>query len=154
MSVTCEVADLVGSSIERAVTDPVPGVRLAIKRPVLSMVPIAPVVVQVTPCVEWVSVARNRALEPTLTVIAEGLMVTTIAPVDGGGAVVFTVTSALADLVESCIDAAVTVPCPAVTAVNMPLALMVPSAAGDIVQATPTVELTTVGVNCTVPKGS
>ena len=33
----------------------------------------------------------------------------------------------------------------------MPLALMVPSADGDTVQATPTVELTTVGVNCTVP---
>ena len=68
-------------------------------RPRLSMVPMAPVVDHVTPCVELVSVARNRTLEPTLTVMAEGLTVTTIAPDGGGGVTVFTVTKALADLV-------------------------------------------------------
>ena len=79
MSVICADADLVGSSTDFAVTVPVPGVRLAMNRPRLSMVPMAPVVDHVTPCVELVSVARNRTLEPTLTVMAEGLTVTTIA---------------------------------------------------------------------------
>ena len=62
-----------------------------------------------------------------------------------------TVINALADLVASCVDAAVTVPCPATTPVNNPLALIVPSVDGDNVQATPAVEPTTLGVNCSVP---
>ena len=61
-----------------------------------------------------------------------------------------TVINALADLVGSCVDAAVTVPCPATTPVNNPLALIVPSVDGDNVQATPAVEPTTLGVNCSI----
>ena len=78
-------------------------------------------------------------------------MTETVIAAGGGGVAVLTVINALADLLASCVDAAVTVPCPATTPVNNPLALIVPSVDGDNVQATPAVEPTTVGVNCSVP---
>lgn len=62
-----------------------------------------------------------------------------------------TVTDALADFVVSCNEDAVTVPPPTASAVNKPLALMLPRVDGATVHATPAVEFATVGLNCTVP---
>jgi len=147
--VTCATATFVGSSTEVAVTVPVPVVRPAVNTPLLSTVPIEPAVDQETPLVELVSVALNCIFDPAFTVKAEGVIATVIV-LGVGGVVVLTVTVALADFVISCIEAAVTVPPPTVTAVNNPLALMVPSVEGTTVHATPDVEFATFGVNCTV----
>ena len=105
---------------------------------------------QVTPPVELVSVALNCAFDPRFNDNADGVIVTTIMW-GGGGGVVLTVTEALADLLVSCSEAAVTVPPPTARAVNNPLALMEPSEDGTTVHATPNVEFVTVGVNCNVP---
>ena len=67
-----------GSSTEVAVTVPVPAIRPAVNTPLLSIVPMDPVVDQVTPEVEFVSVALNWTLDPTFTDAADGLTVTPI----------------------------------------------------------------------------
>ena len=98
-----------GSSTDVAVTVPVPGVNAAFNTPFLSIVPSALLAVHVTPWDELARVARNRTLEPALIVIADGVTVTAIVW-PGTGVEELTVINAVADLVESCIDAAVTVP--------------------------------------------
>jgi hypothetical protein len=145
------VADLVTSSTEVAVTVPVPGVMAAVNAPYLSMLPADLLADQVTPCEEFVTVAVKCVRAPAFKTTAEGCTFTVIVPEGAGvGLGAFTVTLALADLVESCIDVAVTEPPPAPVAVNMPLALIVPSEDGETVQATPELEFVTVAVNCVV----
>jgi len=49
VTVTSTVADLVGSATEVAVIEPVPGLCPAVNSPLSSMVPMLPVIFQVTP---------------------------------------------------------------------------------------------------------
>lgn len=142
VTVTFADADFVGSLTEVAFTTPIPAL-VAVNMPLLSTVPTEPVAVQVTPDVEPVVLAVNCCLPPTLTLAVIGVTVTDT-PVGGGGGVAFTVTWAVADLVGSSTEVAVTVPVPAETAVNNPLASIVPTLVD--VQVTPFVPPVTVAV--------
>jgi len=116
-----------------------------VNKPLESIAPIGPETRQVTPAFEFLTFAANWWVAPTLSDKADGATVTATACGCGGAAV--TVIDALADLVLSCVDVAVTVPPPAVTAVNRPFELMVPSEVGLTVHATPAEELVNFGVN-------
>src|SRR5580692_662358 len=122
----------------------------AVSTPVALIFPIAAAAAQVTPSEELVKVAVNWWVAPVFSDSADGATDTVMA-LGGGDVAALTVITALADLVASCVDAAVTVPCPTTTPVNNPLALIVPKVVGANVHATPAVEPTTVGVNCSVP---
>jgi hypothetical protein len=112
-TVTVDDADLVGSSTEVAFTTPMPAF-VAVNRPLLSIVPTAPVAVQVTPPVPPVTLAVNCCVPPTLSVMLAGLTATEIPPPPPPPV---TVTCAEADFVGSSTEVAVTVPVPADTAV-------------------------------------
>ena len=146
VTVTVAEADLVGSPTEVAFTTPIPAL-VAVKRPLLSTVPTEPVAVQVTPAVDPVTFAVNCCVPPTLTLAVPGDTVNEIPPPPPP---LVTVTWAVADLVVSSTDVAVTVPVPAETAVKTPLASMVPTLVE--VHVTPFVEPVTVAVNvCVCP---
>jgi len=130
------------SATERAVTAKLPAVVPAVKRPLLEIVP--PVAVQVTAVLELpVTVAVNCWVAPACTDAVTGEMLTLIA----GAA--WIVTLALADLVVSAAEVAVTVKLPAVApAVKRPAFEIVPPVA---VQLTAVFEApVTVAVNCLV----
>lgn len=125
VTVTLADADFVGSLTEVAFTMPIPAA-VAVNIPLLSTVPTEPVAVQVTPAVEPVTLALNCCFPPTLTLAVVGETVTETPVGGGGGVVAFTVIWAVADLVVSSTEVAVTVPVPAETAVNRPFASIVP----------------------------
>ena len=141
VTVTLADADFVGSPTEVAFTTPIPAF-VAVNIPLLSTVPTAPVTVQVTPADEPVTFAVNCCFPPTLTLAVTGERLTEIPPPPPPLDV--TVTWALADLLVSSLDVAVTVPVPAETAVNKPFWSMVPTLVE--LHVTPCVEPVTVAV--------
>jgi len=124
---------------------------VAVNKPVLSIVPTAPVAVQVTPAVDPVTFAVNCCLPPTLTIMLAGVTVTAIPPPPPPPPpALVTVTWAVADFVGSSIEVAVTVPVPGVTAVYCPVWSIFPTLVA--LHVTPFVELTAVAVNvCCCP---
>jgi len=116
VTVTLADADLVGSPTEVAFTTPIPAL-VAVNNPLASTVPTEPVAVQVTPAVEPVTFAVNCCVPPTLTLAIVGERLTEMLPPPP---LDLTVTWAVADFVVSSTEVAVTVPVPAVTAVNKP----------------------------------
>jgi hypothetical protein len=73
------VADFVGSDTDVAFTTPIPSL-VAVNIPLLSMVPTAPVTVQVTPDEEPVTLAVNCCFPPTLTLAVAGVRLTDTPP--------------------------------------------------------------------------
>lgn len=147
-------ADLVGSSTEVALTTPEPAAD-AVNIPEVSTVPTAPVAVHLTPFGEPVTLAANCCAAPTNTIALVGFTVTVIPPGEGGGGVppaegAVTFTVADADFVVSSNEVAVTVPVPGDTAVNTPLASIVPTLVA--LHLTPCVEFAAMAVNdCVCP---
>lgn len=138
--------DLVGSSMEVALTTPGPAAD-AVNSPELLTVPTAPVAVHITPFGEPVTLDVNCCFAPTNIIALVGLTVTAIPPGEGGAV---TVTLADADFVLSSTEVAVTVPVPAETAVNSPLASTVPTLVA--LHVTPCVEFAAFAVNdCVCP---
>src|SRR3984893_683770 len=148
-------ADLLESSIEVALTTPLPAAD-AVNRPEASTLPTAPVAVHLTPFGEPVTLAVNCCAAPTNTIAVAGFTVTVIPPGEGGGVVppegggAVTVTLADADFVLSSTEVAVTVPVPGDTAVNPPLVSTVPTLVA--LHVTPWVEFAAMAVNdCVCP---
>lgn len=141
VTVTVADADFVGSPTEVAFTTPIPAL-VAVNIPLLSTVPTEPVAVQVTPAVDPVTLAVNCCVPPTLTLAVTGVRLTEMLPPPPP--LDLTVTWAVADLVVSSTEVAVTVPVPAETAVNKPFESIVPTLVE--VQVTPFVEPVTVAV--------
>ena len=112
-TVTLAEEDFVGSLTEVALTTPIPTF-VAVNSPLASIVPTAPVAVQVTPEVEPDTLAVNCCVPPTLTVMLAGLTETETPPPPPP---LVTVTEAVADFVVSSTEVAVMVPVPADTAV-------------------------------------
>lgn len=122
-TVTLAEANFVGSLTEVALTTPIPTF-VAVNIPLASIVPTAPVAVQVTPEDEPDTLAVNCCFPPTLRVMLTGLTETETPPPPPP---LVTVTEALAFFVGSSTEVAVTVPVPTDTAVKRPLALIVPT---------------------------
>ena len=146
VTVTLAEADFVGSLTEVALITPIPTF-VAVNRPLASIVPTAPVAVQVTPALEPDTLAVNCCFAPTLRVMLAGLTETETLPPPPP---LVTVTWAVADFVVSSTEVAVTVPVPADTAVKTPFASIFPTLVE--VHVTPLVEPVTVATKlCCCP---